>query len=283
MNYTLLAKRTAAAVMAMAASAGVTAVLNRAPAESTSAYFTDSEHHTNSYSFGDVTIDGTETLWNPEKTKHMVPCQIEAKNPRIENTGTNLAVGYIVVDSPIRTKTRLSDKDGHLLPEADVEIFRFLKADKTEGFNTANWVLADSMYIDEKGNTTGPALNAASTVPANTAARRYIFGYRDSIPGGTADQPTKTDTLFDSIQAQNFVEGSFESGKESGIEVYFLAVQAENLTLSSGAVTTAESTKNMSAETLKDIYRIAAARADLSDIQEADTSNKLDLHAKKRG
>ena len=282
MKKTELLRRAVIGAAAMAASAGITAVLNRTPVESTSAYFTDSEHHTNSYSFGDVTIDGTETNWNPEKTKHMVPCQIEAKNPRIENTGTNLAVGYIVVDSPIRRGTRLSDKDGNLLPEADVEIFRFLRADKSVGFNTTNWVLADSMYIDENGNPTGSAMSATAKVPDRTAARRYIFGYRNSIPGGTADNPTVTDTLFDNIQTQNFVEGSFPSGKEAGIEVYFMAVQAENLTLSSGAVTTAESTQNMNAETLKDIYRIAAARADLRNMQEADTSNRLDLHAKKR-
>ncbi|MBQ9326942.1 MAG: hypothetical protein IJ225_00205 [Solobacterium sp.] len=268
------------AVVTAAVSMGTVFTLSNR-VEKTSAYFTDSEHHVNSYTFGDITIDGTETDWNPEDAKFMVPREITSKNPRIENTGTNLAVGFIVVDSPILKNVTLSDDNGKLKPAADVEEFRFLNAEKNEGFNTNTWTLIDSQYINASGETLASAMTPSASTPAGTAFRRYVFGCKNAIEGGSAEAPVKTEPLFNYIQAQNFVEGTFRTGEGNGIDVKFLAVQAENLTLPDGTITTAENTKNMNASRLLAIYRIAAARADFSDLPEADTSNHLNLNAEK--
>ena len=274
-------KRIIAAIAVVTAVSGATAASLSGDIKKTSAYFTDNEYHTNKYEFGDITIDGTEPNWNPEKTKEMVPLQIEAKNPMLENTGTNLAVGFIVFDSPIIKNVRLSDASCALLPAADVEEMNFLNSAKKEGFNDAHWKLLDSYYIDKDGKNVGDAKTPGNTTPEGTVARRYVFGYNDSIAGGTADKPTKTDTLFDYIQAQNFVEGTFPANEVHDIKVYFMAIQAENLQLANNVVTTAENTKNMKAEMLKEIYDIAAKRVDFGNVKEANTSNKLDIYEKK--
>lgn len=271
-------KRIIAAVAVMTAVSGITAASLSGDIKKTSAYFTDNEYHTNKYEFGDITVDGTEPNWDPDKTDEMVPLQIEAKNPRLENTGTNLAIGFIVFDSPVTKNVRLSDAEGNLLPAQDVEEMKFLNADKKEGFNDAHWKMLDSYYINEAGENIGDATKPEATTPEGTVARRYVFGYNDSIAGGTAEKPTKTDTLFDYIQAQNFVEGTFKADEEHDIKVYFLAIQAENLQLSGDKVTTAENTKNMSEPMLKEIYDIAAKRVDFSNVKEADTSNKIDIY-----
>ena len=274
-------KKVAACVAVMAAVSAVTAASLSSDIKKTTAYFTDTESHVNNYSFGDITTDGTETNWNPEKTKNMVPLQIEAKNPRIENTGTNQAIGFIVLDSPITRNVQLADnKTGALLPEADVEDILYLKADKSVGFNDTNWKLIDSYYINEKGVRLGDAMTPAGRTPEGTKKRRYVFGYDDSIKGGSVVMPTKTDTLFDYIQTQNFVEGTFESGKVYDVTVYFVTIQAENLQLSNNVVTTIANTQNMSKAMLSEIYAIAASRVDFSTVPEANTSNKLDLYEK---
>ena len=278
MKHIKFNKRVIPALAVMAAVSGITAASLSGGINQSSAYFTDNEYHTNKYEFGDITVDGTEPDWDPKKTTEMVPLQIEAKNPRLENTGTNSAVGFIVFDSPVIKGVQLSDEKGSLLPVADVEEMKYLDANKNEGFNTAHWKFLDSYYVNAAGENVGDANKPSTTTPEGTVARRYVFGYNDSIAGGTAENPTKTDTLFDYIQAQNFVEGTFPDDEVHDIKVYFLAVQAENLPLSGNIVTTEANTKNMSEKMLKEIYDIAAKRVDFSNVKEADTSNKLDIY-----
>ena len=278
MKHIRFNKRVIPAIAVMAAVSGITAGALSGGINKSSAYFTDNEYHTNKYEFGDITVDGTEPDWDPEKTTEMVPLQIEAKNPRLENTGTNSAVGFIVFDSPVIKNVRLSDEEGNLLPAADVEEMKYLDANRNEGFNTAHWKILDSYYVNAAGENVGDARQPGTTTPEGTVARRYVFGYNDSIPGGTAENPTKTDTLFDYIQARNFVEGTFPADEVHDIKVYFLAIQAENLPLSGDVVTTEKNTKNMSDKMLKEIYDIAAKRVDFSNVKEADTSNKLDIY-----
>ena len=278
MKHIRFNKRVIPAIAVMAAVAGITAGALSGGINKSSAYFTDNEYHTNKYEFGDITVDGTEPDWDPEKTTEMVPLQIEAKNPRLENTGTNSAVGFIVFDSPVIKNVQLSDEEGNLLPAADVEEMKYLDANRNEGFNTTHWKILDSYYVNAAGENVGDARQPGTTTPEGTVARRYVFGYNDSIPGGTAENPTKTDTLFDYIQARNFVEGTFPADEVHDIKVYFLAIQAENLPLSGDVVTTEKNTKNMSDKMLKEIYDIAAKRVDFSNVKEADTSNKLDIY-----
>ena len=266
-------KRTVISLLAgIAAAAGISTAALTHDVKQTSAYFTDTEFHTNSYTFGDITIDGTERTWKPEQAKHLVPLQVVAKDPRLENTGTNLAAGFIVLDSPIVHQVELSDDEGHLLPKADVESFRFLNQEHKEGFNTSHWTLIKTEYLDAEKKPVSDAEGMAKGT-----FKRYIFGYKDALPGGSAEHPVKTDSLFDFIQAQNYVEGSLPGNELSGIDVYFLAIQAENLKLSDGAVTTEANTKNMNESMLKDIYQIIANRADFKLIPEADTANRLNL------
>ena len=242
----------AAVVSGAAAGSGMTHV------ESTSAYFSDREAHTNIYTFGEVSADGTETGWNPDEAVHLVPKETAVKNPQIVNTGANAAVVFMILDSPQLSGVRIAQPDGSFQEAERAEAFRYLQDDGREGFHE-NWILLETSETDSR-------------------MVRRVFGYHGALPGKNGTASAVTEPLFGSIQALNYVEGSAPE-LTNGIEVRFLAVQAENLALDDGTVTTAENTRNLTADTLKKIWKIVSANAEFDKFPDADSANKLDLHA----
>ena len=245
-------------------------VFTASPALS-SAYFTDNEWTTNKYTFGNVKIDGTERNWDPEIAKHMIPNQVVDKDPRIENVGTNKAVGFIILDSPIVRNVSIADDSGSVREGRNVEHRKFLDSLKKEGFNTSNWTLMENYFIDKDGKNVGNASGLKSDnlgeLPEGAVARRYVFGYKNNIAGGTESNPTKSDPLFNYIQSQNFLDKTFGSETEYTIKVYFLGIQAENLTLDNGVKTTNENTTNMDLDMLSRIFKLIGKEIDLSKIK----------------
>ena len=241
---------------------GAAAGSGKSRIESTSAYFSDRESHTNIYTFGEVSADGTETEWNPEHGTHLLPGESMPKNPQIVNTGANAAVVFIALDSPVLSRVRTAQPDGSYQEASSIEAWHYLQNDGTEGFHE-NWILLET-----------------DTPKANVIRR--IFGYCGALPGKNEGKTAETVPLFTSIQAVNYVEGSMPMPLP-GIDVRFLAVQAENLALDDGTVTTLESTRMMSEATLRKIWSIASANADFTAFPDADKANRLDLHAKELG
>ena len=234
----------------------------------TSAYFTDQEFHTNIYTFGDVTADGTETEWKPEKAVHLLPNESAPKNPVLVNTGDNAAIGFIVLDSPLLRDALTADENGNRTEQTEIETWIFQDSEGSEGFD-GNWILTETSYADEAHQRTAD--------PAKAVFIRRVFGYRDSLPGRKGEEYAETSPLFSSIKAFNYVEGSVKETELRGIDIYFLAVQADSLQLDNGSVTAEVTTKNMSASVLESIWKILGANADFAAIPEADQTHRLDL------
>ena len=84
----------------------------------TMAYLTDSEQTTNTFTIGKVKIDVQEPGWDttdknnnniPDKAEDVVPNQELAKNPLIENTGSNSAVVFLKVTVPTKYVTQIKN------------------------------------------------------------------------------------------------------------------------------------------------------------------------------
>ena len=91
----------------------------------TMAYLTDSEQTSNTFTVGKVKIDLEEPKWDttddnnnkvPDVAEKLVPNQEVAKNPQVENTGSNNAVVFMKVTVPTKFVTKVSD-DGTVDPE----------------------------------------------------------------------------------------------------------------------------------------------------------------------
>ena len=124
---------------------------SRNAVRSTSAYFTDREFHTNVYTFGDVTVDGTETDWDPETAARLLPNAGSPKNPVLINTGDTAVIGFIVLDSPLLHEAVSAAEDGSRVNETNREVWQYLTAG-TEGFGEG-WVPVETGYADSAHQT----------------------------------------------------------------------------------------------------------------------------------
>ena len=268
----MIRKQVIAGAAVFAAAAGSILGIHGRQLRPTAAYFTDREFHTNIYTFGDVTADGTETEWNPKDTPHLLPQETVKKNPQLVNTGDNAAIGFIVLDSPLLKEAVLSDEHGQRIHAENKELWTYLSEGKAQFAD--GWILLESGYADSGHHSVSDAEQAAF--------KRRIFGWKDSLAGRNGTAYESTAPLFDEIQAVNYVEGSLKEADLHGIDVYFLAVQADNLQLEDGTVTTAGSAKNMNESVLKMIWKIAGSNAEFEQLPDADNAHRLDLHGSAR-
>ena len=97
----------------------------------TMAYLTDSETATNTFTIGQVKIDLEEPEYaklTDTQKKNLVPNQIVAKDPQVENTGVNDAIVFLKVEMP-KKDVIVAEKDGTRKTTAVTELFTMLNTD----------------------------------------------------------------------------------------------------------------------------------------------------------
>lgn len=169
-------------------------------AGSTVAYLTDKEDVTNQFTVGKVDIEGEEPNYTPDpdgKTNDIVPTEVIAKDPQIENVGKNDAYVYMDVSIPI-AKVITTDVDGNRQNGGvakDTELFTMNNVSK-------KWTLMYSRRVDNN--------------------MVYVYSYNEILaPGKT------TDPLFTSVTFANVVEGQIDE-EQFDVPVNFYAIQALN-------------------------------------------------------
>lgn len=90
----------------------------------TMAYLTDNEAHVNTFTVGKVQIDLEEPGWDPEDGEDIVPNEEIEKDPKIENTGTNLAYVFAEVKIPA-AEVVTAGADGTKNPSALQDLFTY--------------------------------------------------------------------------------------------------------------------------------------------------------------
>lgn len=171
---------------------GLTAAVGCSTFGLTMAYMTDTEQNTNVITVGDVTIDLTETKWNPDTGKNILPRTEVAKNPEVTNTGTVDAWIFLKVRSPKKNIITVDNKTKRKLPAADVELFSFSPNSK--------WELVSKT---DKGSEV-----------------EYVYGYKDIVKA-----KGKTESLFDTVKMVNYLEGSINKKEKLDLPVEAMAVQ----------------------------------------------------------
>lgn len=158
----------------------------------TMAYMTDSEQNTNVITVGDVTVDLTETKWNPENGKDILPLETVEKKPQVTNTGSVNTWIFLKVKNPKKNIITVNNTSKRKNASANVELFSF----------TANseWELLSKTESDSEVE--------------------YLYGYKDVVtPGQT------TQSLFDSVTAVNYMEGSLGENDALNIPIEAMAIQ----------------------------------------------------------
>lgn len=183
-----------------------------------SAYLTDKEDKTNTFTIGSVDIDLKEENWEqlprsedtngdgtidendiPDEANHMYPTQKIVKDPSVLNQGDNPVWIYLQVAVP-KAEVITADIDGNRLNDGKATLTQLYEyqADETE------WTLL-------KQNT--------DAVNANV----YLYAVKSPVEVGKQTVP-----LFQEITLVNLIEGQLDPDQIQMIDIKAFAIQSDN-------------------------------------------------------
>lgn len=167
----------------------------------TLAYLTDSEAHTNTFTYGDVHLDLVETNWNKTASFKMVPNRTIQKNPKAINTGKEPEWVIIKVDMPYVPSGIVVNKSTGK-PKAAANTPAFLM----NTVNPASWQLLNN----------GPVFNSSNKIAT------YVYGYKTTLSASAS-----TTELFTTVTLDNFLDGTTFNSSDIVVTAY--GVQAEGV------------------------------------------------------
>lgn len=166
-----------------------------------SAFFTDTDRETNTFTVGKIAIDLLEPGWTP--VVNMTPEEEMKKDPQVKNIGINDAYVFVEVKVPY-AKVTTANENGTKNPKADTELFQY---DVKNG-----WL--------ELGTGTKNA-------EEGTVTHLYAYGTNESMTAVKAN--VTTTPVFDYIKFANVVEDEGLEGKELNVVVDAYAIQTSNI------------------------------------------------------
>lgn len=232
-----------------------------------SAYLTDNEQTTNTFTVGKVQVDLEEPNYPgnaSEKVKNLEPNQEVAKDPKVENTGKNTAIVFTSVSVPVK-KIVVATADGTRGTEGMSELFQTKNATGF-GFGNVNnnWLLLKTEYLNSAGavikNVTG------DIIPDTAVSVLRTYGYSEKVTAGST-----TNTLFDKVKLVNVIEGYADSTVQD-IEIKTYAIQSDDIT--------DVPTSTLNTTTLTKVYDVYMNQNVNTANKDADTANKKNLNGK---
>lgn len=150
-----------------------------------SAYFTDADTQTNTFTVGKISLDLQEPEWT--EPKDILPEQEIKKDPQILNDGNNAEYVFMTVAVPY-DNVITANEDGSENTAADTELFSY-------DVNT-NWV----EVTGEINGVTYPTKDTAG----KTVTHLYAYGTKDAMTSLAKDATTPA--LFEYVRFANVVE-----------------------------------------------------------------------------
>ncbi len=146
---------------------------------SISAYFTDGDTTTNTFTVGKISLDLQEPNWNPDDAEDITPNQTIKKDPQILNDGINDEFVFLEVIVPY-ANVIVANEDGTRKAAADTELYSY----------NVNSGWAEIATIKDAA--------------AKTVTHLYVYGTADKCT--TLKKDVTTSTLFDTVTFANIIE-----------------------------------------------------------------------------
>lgn len=174
-----------------------------------SAYFTDTDSSTNTWTVGKITIVHKEPEWDelpdPEK-EDITPGKEFAKDPQIENTGENAAFVFQTVEVPVATVITAQD-NGTRNPEALTDLF--------------------SYTVNEGWTQIGTVENVMDG--SDVVAHKYTYVYGSATACTSLAAGVTTPTLFDTIKFANVIEDEGLETTTQSVKINAYGIQTSDL------------------------------------------------------
>jgi len=172
-----------------------------------SAYFTDGDTATNTFTVGKISLDLQESNWDEDKAKDITPNQTIKKDPQILNDGINDEFVFLEVIVPYENVI-VANEDGTRKPAADTELYYY----------TVNNGWAEIATIKD-----------AAT---KTVTHLYVYGTADKCTALKKD--VTTPTLFDTVNFVNLVED--QGLEEATLDIVINAYGIQTTNVNGGTV-----------------------------------------------
>ena len=172
-----------------------------------SAYFTDGDTATNTFTVGKISLDLQEPNWDEDKAKDITPNQTIKKDPQILNDGINDEFVFLEVIVPYENVV-VANEDGTRKPAADTELYYY----------TVNNGWAEIATIKD-----------AAT---KTVTHLYVYGTADKCTALKKD--VTTPTLFDTVTFVNLVED--QGLEEATLDIVINAYGIQTANVNGGTV-----------------------------------------------
>lgn len=189
-----------------------------------SAYFTDADTATNTFTVGKISMDLQEPSWT-EEPKDITPNEEFAKDPQIKNTGINAEYVFTTVSVPY-ANIKTADLDGTVNDAANTELFTLLKQDNTVGIN-AGWTQIG--YLNDANEVSDTIVYRAD----GTVVHLYAYGSADAMTSLAADATTAP--VFSKVRFVNAVEDQDLEATIKKIVIDAYAIQTDNINDTVGA------------------------------------------------
>lgn len=168
-----------------------------------SAYFTDGQAVTNTFTIGSISLELLEPGWQAANGQNVVPEQEIRKDPQIKNDGINDEYVFLEVVLPYASIQTAND-NGTWNPAAEVELFSYDV--------NADWV--------QVGNSVKNATD-------KTVTYVYAYGKQDGMTA--LKSGATTSALFDYVRLVNAAEGQNLEGTTVEIVLNAYGIQTTNL------------------------------------------------------
>lgn len=171
-----------------------------------SAYFTDkTQTLSNTYTIGSIDITLTEPNWVAANAQGIMPGDVLAKDPTVENTGASDAYVFVKVSIPTGTV------DG----VADTELFTLVNSNDVDGVNTG-WT------------------QVSRTAGTGEVTYLYVYGSASTL---SAVQPNASVTLFNKVRLVNPTNAATTTLANGSIDVTAYAIQTNGIPANTAAST----------------------------------------------
>lgn len=167
-----------------------------------SAYFTDGDTVTNTFTVGKISLDLREPDWNPDSAGDMTPNQTVKKNPQVVNDGANEEFVFAEVIVPYE-KLRTANNDGTMNAAADTELYSYTV--------NAGW----------------HQMSRTQNTSAKTVTYLYVYGTADVCTALAVGSTTPA--VFNAVKFANVIEDQSLEGKALEIIVNAYGIQTTNI------------------------------------------------------
>ena len=171
-----------------------------------SAYFTDSDTATNTFTVGKIDVELQEPSWNEDNGENVLPNETVAKDPQVKNIGTNEAYVFLEVTVPYVQNAKIFDDNSQAVETVS-------KSNLFDYTVNGGWYDISATWGTDNGDGT----------------YTYVYAYGTSTQLTSLAAGATTSKLFNSVTMPNFVEGQGLEGSTKDIVINAKAIQVDGL------------------------------------------------------